>query len=111
MARATRSAGQPEKEKAKDTATAPRKAGNKKRKRTSNADSGEQPATKQQRTSESQEPPDIPSEHTETDQPTDTPGSGDVPIDPADAAKILLVLESCVSHTFLLPRLCKAESS
>ncbi|KAH9921446.1 uncharacterized protein B0H18DRAFT_1021115 [Fomitopsis serialis] len=73
MARATRSAGQ-------DTAPAPRKGGSKKRKRISNADTGEQPATKQQRTSESQEPPEIPSEQPDTDTPTDALGSGDVPL-------------------------------
>ncbi|KZT67608.1 hypothetical protein DAEQUDRAFT_693764 [Daedalea quercina L-15889] len=95
MARATRSAGQPDKDIAQDTAPAPRKGGSKKRKRTSNADGGEQPATKQQRTSESQEPQDIiPSEQPEGDKPPDTLTSGDVPTDPADAEKILLVLES-----------------
>ncbi|TFY70074.1 hypothetical protein EVJ58_g50 [Rhodofomes roseus] len=93
MARATRSAGQPDKDKAQDTAPAPRKGGSKKRKRTSNADNGEQPATKQQRTSESQEPPELASEQLDT-EPTDALGSGDVPIDSADAENILLVLES-----------------
>lgn len=92
MARATRSAAQPDKDKAQDTAPTPRKGGNKKRKRISNADSSEQPATKQQRTSESQEPPDVAPEHPDTE----TLGAGDVPIDSGDAEKILLVLESCV---------------
>lgn len=100
MARATRSAGQPDKDKGQDTAPAPRKGGSKKRKRISNPDTGEQPATKQQRTSESQEPPEIPSEQPDTDTPTDALGSGDVPVDSADAEKILLVLESCAPHTF-----------
>lgn len=94
MARATRSAAQLDKDNAQHTAPAPRKGGNKKRKRTSNADSLEQPATKQQRTSESQDPPDVASEHPDIETPAETPGAGDVPIDSGDAEKILLVLES-----------------
>ena len=96
MARATRSAAHPNKDDAQDAAPAPRKGGNKKRKRTSNADSLEQPATKQQRMSESQEPPEVPPEQLDTERSTETLGAGDAPLDSGDAAKILLVLESCV---------------
>lgn len=102
MARATRSAAQPDNDNTHDTAPPTRKGGNKKRKRISNADSSEQPATKQQRTSESQEPLDVAQEHPETETPTETLGAGDVPIDSADAEKILLVLESCVSRILYL---------
>lgn len=97
MARATRSAAQVDEGKALDNAPAFRKGGTRKRKRTSNADSLEQPATKQQRTSESQEPPDVASEHLDTKTSTGTLGAGDVPIEYGDAEKILLVLESYVS--------------
>ncbi|CCL98399.1 uncharacterized protein FIBRA_00394 [Fibroporia radiculosa] len=88
MARATRSSA--DKGKQQDAAPTIRKAGSKKRKRNSTAEHDEQPAAKQARTDDSQEP--------EEQQPTDTKvpdllGSGDVPIDPSDAQKVLDVLE------------------
>lgn len=91
MARATRSTVLQEKDKSVDTTPATRKSGSKKRKRTSIAENGDQPAAKQLRTDGSQEP----DEHLE-DPSRERPGSGDVPIQPSDAEKILEVLEMCV---------------
>ncbi|KAI0961100.1 hypothetical protein AcV7_000293 [Taiwanofungus camphoratus] len=88
MARATRSTVLQEKDKSVDTTPATRKSGSKKRKRTSIAENGDQPAAKQLRTDGSQEP----DEHLE-DPSRERPGSGDVPIQPSDAEKILEVLE------------------
>lgn len=100
MARATRSSAQADKDKPQGSTPAPRKPNAKKRKRTSNADAdadtdanGEQPSAKQPRTEDSLEP--------EEQQPADvkepgSQGSGDVPIEPSDAQKILDVLEVCV---------------
>ena len=103
MARATRSTvAQVEKDKQGDSpSTASRgKAASKKRKRSSIAENDDQPATKQLRSGDvsikeetaSQEPEDKLREDT---LPT-LQIAGDVPIDAADAQKILDILEMCV---------------
>lgn len=87
MARATRSSA--DKGKQQDVAPTIRKAGSKKRKRNPTAEHDEQPAPKQARTDDNQE-----SEEQPTDiKVPDLLGSGDVPIDPSDAQKVLDVLE------------------
>ncbi|THH01522.1 hypothetical protein EW026_g1198 [Hermanssonia centrifuga] len=96
MARATRSSTTHEKEKPLDPTPTARKGGSKKRKRNSIADHSEQPAAKQVRTEDGikEEPSVEPEEHQEVEpiQP-ELPSSGDVPIQPGDAIKILEVLE------------------
>ncbi|KAL6300249.1 hypothetical protein BKA93DRAFT_740856 [Sparassis latifolia] len=93
MARATRSTAQLEKDKPADVGPPARKTGSKKRKRTSLADSGDQPAAKQVRTDIKEEGSQEPEEHPPNAKPVQLPGSGDVPIEPSDAEKILDVLE------------------
>lgn len=95
MARATRSSAQADKDKPQGSTPAPRKPNAKKRKRTSNADAdtdanGEQPSAKQPRTEDSLEPEE--QQSADVKEPG-SQGSGDVPIEPSDAQKILDVLE------------------
>jgi hypothetical protein len=102
MARATRSSAQQgqETEKQIDSATPRGKAGSKKRKRTSIAENDDQPAAKQLRSSDvsikeeggSQELNGIPT----ADKLPELQNAGDVPIDDADAQKILDILEMWV---------------
>lgn len=104
MARATRSSATQDKDKPHDPPQAQRKNA-KKRKRTSIADSSEQPALKQPRTDD-----DIKEE--DEQKPLDTfshhileinlPSTGDVPIQPEDAEKILQVLSVCVPSVVLV---------
>lgn len=76
-----------------------RKAQNKKRKRTSNANEADLPATKVTRTEDTVKEEDVREAQElqveETAEP-EVPSSGDVPIRQEDAAKILEVLETYV---------------
>ena len=99
MTRATRSSATQEKEKHVETPPAPKKTASKKRKRTSAADTSEQPVNKLARTKDgikeeaSQEPEEQP---LEAISKPELQSSGDVPILPEDAEQILEVLEMCV---------------
>lgn len=96
MARATRSTTTQEKDKTSEPAQTSRKGGSKKRKRTSVADGAEQPVSKQLRADDEikEETSPDPEEPLPagTTQP-ELPSSGDVPIHPEDAEKILEILE------------------
>jgi hypothetical protein len=100
MARATRSSAQQgqETEKQIDSATPRGKAGSKKRKRTSIAENDDQPAVKQPRSNDvsikegSQELDGIPA----ANKLPELQNAGDLPIDDADAQKILDILEMWV---------------
>ncbi|EMD41595.1 hypothetical protein CERSUDRAFT_120619 [Gelatoporia subvermispora B] len=92
MARATRSAAQQEKDKPAEPAPAPKKAGTKKRKRVSNAADSE-PAAKQARTDIKEEDFQEADEHLADTKDGELSSTGDMPILPSDAEKILDVLE------------------
>lgn len=96
MARTTRSTTTHEKEKPAESTQTPRKGAGKKRKRTSTADGADQPVTKQPRTDEDVKDDSTPDpeeqQATGTPQP-ELPSSGDVPILPEDAEKVLEILE------------------
>lgn len=101
MARATRSTTAQEKEKVVETAPPARKAASKKRKRTSIAEQPDQPAAKVVRTEDSvkeEDAADVQELQQEETAEAELPSSGDVPIQPEDAEKILEVLETYV-HT------------
>lgn len=96
MARATRSTTAHEKEKPAEAPPLARKAASKKRKRPSAAgDPSDQPASKLARTDDAvkeedvQDMEEIPAEEAKPELPS----SGDVPLQPEDAEKILEVLE------------------
>ncbi|KAF7798629.1 hypothetical protein EIP86_009851 [Pleurotus ostreatoroseus] len=96
MARTTRSATTQEKEKTIDHAQPARKGAPRKRKRSSLSEPADQPATKQSRVDgdvkeEATPDPDEP-QPAEPAHP-EPPSSGDVPIQPDDAEKILEILE------------------
>lgn len=100
MARATRSATQQETDSASSSVPPTRpKAGSKKRKRQSLADSDGQPNAKQARSDSSikeegsQEPEGELEQQDDEAKPTILQGAGDVPINSDDAQKILDILE------------------
>lgn len=96
MTRATRSSTTHEKEKAVETPPAPRRAAAKKRKRTSIADTSEQPVNKHARTQDGikvEGSQDAEEQPVEAVSKPELPSSGDVPIRSEDAEQILEVLE------------------
>ena len=98
MARTTRSTIAQEKDKPQDSPPQTRKGQNKKRKRTSNANEAEQPATKVTRTEDAvkeEDPQEVEEIQVEGVSEPEPPSSGDVPILDEDAEKILEVLETC----------------
>lgn len=94
MARATRSAAANEKDKPVEVSLPARKPGAKKRKRTSILENGDQPATKQSRTDVKEEDGQEQDELSGVSKQAEVLGSGDVPIQPEDAGKILDILET-----------------
>ena len=102
MARATRSTTTHEKDKTQDQPQTSRKGASKKRKRNSNAENEESPATKHPRTDIKEEGSPDSEEHLEDRKEVELPSSGDVPLQDADAANILEVLELCVVSTFAI---------
>ena len=101
MARATRSSAHHDPDsKPSHPPLSPRKAPSKKRKRNSNAENEESPATKHPRTDIKEEGSPDSEEHLEDRKEVELPSSGDVPLQDADAANILEVLELCVVSTF-----------
>lgn len=101
MARATRSTATTTTtaaEKDKPIASPPtsRKGASKKRKRNSNAENGDSPPTKHARAHSKDEPELELEAPLEEKKDVELLGSGDVPIQSADAANILEVLEMCV---------------
>ncbi|TFK93039.1 hypothetical protein K466DRAFT_512391 [Polyporus arcularius HHB13444] len=93
MARATRSTTTHEKDKTQDHPQTSRKGASKKRKRNSNAENEESPVTKHLRTDTKEEGSPELEDHLEDRKEVELPSSGDVPLQDADAANILEVLE------------------
>ena len=96
MARTTRSATTQEKEKTINHAQPARKGAPRKRKRSSLSEPADQPATKQSRVDgdvKEEAPPDPDEPQPAEPAHPEPPSSGDVPIQPDDAEKILEILE------------------
>ncbi|KAI0688058.1 hypothetical protein C8T65DRAFT_619697 [Cerioporus squamosus] len=93
MARATRSTTTHEKDKVQDQPQISRKGASKKRKRNSNAENEDSPVTKHPRTDTKEEGSSDLEDHLGDKKEVDLPSSGDVPLQDADAANILEVLE------------------
>ena len=89
-----------EKDKKKKDRSTEKSDKSKKRKRNSNAENEESPATKHPRTDIKEEGSPDSEEHLEDRKEVELPSSGDVPLQDADAANILEVLELCVVSTF-----------
>ncbi|KAI1797527.1 hypothetical protein LXA43DRAFT_252040 [Ganoderma leucocontextum] len=100
MARATRSTTSHEKDKPADSPSPSRKGASKKRKRTSNVDNDDTPPVKHSRTDSKEDASPDPEDRTEKKH-GELPSSGDVPIQSADAADILDVLEFVDSQGLL----------
>ncbi|RPD58393.1 hypothetical protein L226DRAFT_555785 [Lentinus tigrinus ALCF2SS1-7] len=93
MARATRSTTTHEKDKTQDQPQTSRKGASKKRKRNSNAENEESPASKHPRTETKEEVSPDPEDRLEDKKEGELLSSGDTPLQDADAANILEVLE------------------